>query len=93
MPELIDINETTLPLFEKSLVDPESPALNEDGDFPEYDLNIVYSTADIANIKLFELKKKYLLTRLQDQKSLDISKAKSNNSNPESSTNHSIYDK
>lgn len=60
LPELMEINDTTLPLYEKSLIDPESPALNEDNEFPEYDLNIVYSTADIVNVKLHDIKNKYL---------------------------------
>ncbi|WP_347220254.1 hypothetical protein [Chryseobacterium sp.] len=45
-----------MPLFEKSIIDPESPALNEDGEFPEYDLNIIYGTYDINTVKLFRLK-------------------------------------
>lgn len=40
--EDVDVFDTTLPLFEKSLVDPESPALNEDGEFPEFDENVQY---------------------------------------------------
>ncbi len=59
--------DTTLPLFEKSLVDPESPALNEDGEFPEFDENVQYSVeyrgglipdklvvSDIENFALWE---------------------------------------
>lgn len=42
--EGLDIYETSLPLFERSLVDPESPALNEDGEFPEYDINVIYNS-------------------------------------------------
>lgn len=38
-----EIFETTLPLFEKSLVDPESPAFGEDGEFPEFDENVLYN--------------------------------------------------
>jgi hypothetical protein len=34
LPENLDVFETNLPLFERSLLDPKSPALNEDGEFP-----------------------------------------------------------
>ena len=70
LPELVDISETTLPLFEKSLIDPESPALNEDGEFPEYDLNLVYSTADVACVKLYDIRNRYLAAnsaKIKDQ--------------------------
>lgn len=56
-PDNVDIFDTTLPLFEKSLIDPESPALNEDGEFPEFDLNLIYSTYDINTVKTYKLKK------------------------------------
>ncbi len=62
LPENSEILETTLPLFERSIIDPESPALNEDGEFPENDLNLVYSTYDINTLKVFQLKKNIINT-------------------------------
>lgn len=58
-PDNEDIFDTSLPLFEKSLIDPESPALNEDGEFPEFDLNLIYSTYDVNKVKLYKKKQNY----------------------------------
>jgi hypothetical protein len=51
LPELLDNFETCLPIFERSLIDPESPALNEDGEFPEFDLNVIYNTENVKTLK------------------------------------------
>jgi hypothetical protein len=52
LPEGLDIYETTLPLFERSLIDPENPALNEDGEFPEFDINISYNSEILKRLNL-----------------------------------------
>jgi hypothetical protein len=52
LPEGLDIYETSLPLFERSLLDPENPALNEDGEFPEFDINISYNSEILKRLNL-----------------------------------------
>jgi hypothetical protein len=50
--EGLDLFDTSLPLFERSLIDPESPALNEDGEFPENDLNVSYNSEILKRLNL-----------------------------------------
>jgi hypothetical protein len=52
LPENNILSDASLPLFERSLVDPESPALNEDGEFPEFDLNVIYNTEILRRLNL-----------------------------------------
>jgi hypothetical protein len=70
-----DYSETILPLFERSIIDPESPALNEDGDFPEFDLNIIYNTELIKRLNLSIDKSSEVVFNENKLKKTDISES------------------
>jgi hypothetical protein len=68
-----ECSETILPLFERSLIDPESPALNEDGEFPEFDLNVIYNTELIKRLNLGIDKSSDIILNQKKLKKTDIS--------------------